>query len=205
MREARALGRTALLPPLELDVAHNFGVARDWRWETYFDLAASRLVAADGAESPLPLAGRAPPGLRPFRVAATARVPAAARDAALVVRRLNERVYGRDVRFAARPPPAFRMAPSARVAALARPVLDALARGAPGGFAAVHVRRGDLLPRVARRTHPDAVRGRLARLGVTDGAVVFVLSNERDGSWWAALGRHYRLCARRTGKSSRIP
>ena len=83
---------------------------------------------------------------------------------------------------------------TARVAALARPVLRKLARVASGGFAAVHVRRGDrLFPRVARRMAPDAVRGRLAQLGVTDGAVLFVLSNERDGAWWAALARNYRL------------
>ena len=103
------------MAPLEIDVAHNFGVPRDGRWETDFDLEASGRVEADGTETALPLA--------------------------------------------CRPLPGFRMAPAARVAALVRPVLQKLARVAPGGFAA--------LP--------------------------FVLSNERDGGWWAAFSRHHRL------------
>ena len=63
--EAHALGRLAVLPRLRLSAAHNAGVARDWRWETYFDLGASVLVEPDGAERPLPPAPARGRGRRP--------------------------------------------------------------------------------------------------------------------------------------------
>ena len=188
MREAFTLGRLALLPPLELHPRHNFGVARAWRWADYFDLGASRLVDAAGAEHPLPLVDALPAGLQGRRIGAWEPAGKACRDCDLLVRRMDSTVYAHDLAGGV-PAYGFRMRPAARVLALAGPVLDALRARAPGGFAAVHVRRGDRLavPLVRRATQPRAVRRCLERIGVAAGATVFVLSDERDPDWWAAV------------------
>ena len=188
MREAFALGRLALLPPLELHPRHNLGVQRPWRWEDYFDLGASRLVDDAGAGHALPLVERLPKGLRARRIGAWAPAGPALRRSELLVRRMDSTVYAHDLAGGV-PRYGFRMRPAARVLALAEPVLDALRARAPGGFAAVHVRRGDrlALPLVRRATQPRAVRRCLARVGVVPGTTVFVLSDERDPAWWAAL------------------
>ena len=187
MREAFALGRLGLLPPLELHPRHNFGVQRRWHWEDYVDLGACRLVDAAGAEHPLPVAVRLPGGLRARRIAAWAPAGEALRWHRLLVRRMDSTVYGHDLAGGV-PAYGFRMRPAARVLELARPVLEALRAQAPGGFAAVHVRRGDrlTLPVVRRATRAQAVRRCLERVGAA-GATAFVLSNERDPAWWAAL------------------
>ena len=189
LREADALGRFAVLPPLRLSAAHNFGVARAWRWDTYFDLAASRLVAADGAERPLPLAC-APPSASstPFVLGPGERLPAAARDCPVVERRVRADVHARDVPQTGRPAPELRLVPSARVRALAAPVVAAL--GGEGCFAAVHVRRGDRrYGPLAWLTRPARIARRLERLGVPAGSAVYVLSDERDARYWRAFER----------------
>ena len=187
--EADALGRFAVLPPLRLSAAHNFGVVRAWRWDTYFDLAASRLVAADGAERPLPLAC-APPSASstPFVLGPGERLPAAARDCPVVERRVRADVHARDVPWDHRAAPELRLVPSARVRALAAPVVAAL--GGEGCFAAVHVRRGDRrYGALGWLTRPARIARRLERLGVPAGSAVYVLSDERDARYWRAFER----------------
>ena len=193
LREAHGLGRAVVLPPLDLHLHHNFGFARVWSWDDYFDLDASRLVDAAGVEHRLPLAGRPPAALPVVRLRATTTVPDA-QAAPLVERRMAGSVYGREVRLPARASATLRLRPAARVLELAEPVLARLRLGAPDGFAALHVRRGDRLRYavVARRTRPEAVGRRLAGLGIRGGAV-FVLSDERDPSWWAALTRRVEV------------
>ena len=189
LREADALGRLAVLPPLRLSAAHNFGAARTWRWETYFDLAASRLVAADGAARPLPLACHPPPAAAaPFVLGPGERLPARARNCAVVERRVFADLHARDVPRPNAPAPQLKLLPSARVRALAEPVVAAL--GAGGFFAAVHVRRGDRCYGPLRWvTRPARIARRLERLGVPAGNSVFVLSDERDAGYWRAVDR----------------
>ena len=196
MREAFALGRLALLPPLDLDAWHNFGVERPWCWDTYFDLGASRLVDADGkTQHPLPIVRELPPGLRAVGVHATSRADGPLRRHELLIRHMSDNVYANDLGGGRLPAYGFRMRPSRRVLSLAKPVLAALRARAPVGFAAVHVRRGDRLGLscVERATRPEAVCRRLARLGVARGATVFVLSDERAPAWWTALESRYAV------------
>ena len=195
--EADALGRLAVLPPLRLSATHNFGAVRTWRWETYFDLAASRLVAADGAERALPVACPPPPALEaPFVLGPGERLPAGAWDCSVVERRVCAEVHARDVPQSGEPPPELRLAPSARVRALAGPVVAAL--GGDGRYAAVHVRRGDRrYGPLGWLTRPARVARRLARLGVAAGTTVFVMSDERDARYWRAfeldVGRRFAV------------
>ena len=194
MREAFALGRLALLPPLDLHARHNFGVDRSWCWDAYFDLEASRLIDVGGTAHPLPLVRTLPDGLRPVRVQAMARADRADLGRpALLVRRMSGAVYEHDLRGHGFAATRFRMRPSQRVVSLARPVLAAIGARAPCGFAAVHVRRGDRLrwPCVARATRPEAVLSVLARRGVAPGATVFVLSDECDPAWWTPLAARH--------------
>ena len=178
LREAHALGRCALLPPLRLSPAHNLGVDAAWRWETYFDLDASRLVDAGGRARPLPLVRRLPGGCAGVDV---------------LTRRIGAEVFEREVPVLPRGT-RVELRPSARVRALAAPVAAALAARAPGGFAAVHVRRGDRLFGPMRwLTEPAAVRRALRRLGVADGATVFCLSDEREPAYWRPLAAVYDL------------
>ena len=194
LREADALGRLAVLPPLRLSADHNLGVARAWRWETYFDLAASALVAADGAERALPLACHPPPAsAAPFVLGPGERLPAEAGHRTVVERRVYADVHARDVPRTGGPPtgaraPELRLVPSARVCALAGPVVAAL--GGEGCFAAVHVRRRDRRYGLLRWcTRPARIARRLAGLGVPAGTAVYVLSDERDDRYWRAFGR----------------
>ena len=190
LAEAHALGRLAILPPLRLAPRHNFGEPREWRWETYFDLDRSVLVDAAGRTGPLPLAGGRIDAGSLVHVGAGEPVPASARYA---VRRVSSPVWRREVPRGAPGAVRIEMRPSARVLAVARRVVAALRR-APGGFAAVHVRRGDRLFGPMRwLTRPGRIRRRLRSLGVEDGATVFFLSDERDPAFWRRLETHYRV------------
>ena len=205
LREADALGRLAVLPPLRLSAAHNFGVARAWCWETYFDLAASRLVAADGEEHSLPLARRPVGGTeRPFVLAPGERLPDGARDRCVVERYVYSDVQARDVPELAGAAPQFKLVPSARVRALARPVIAVLREG--GCFAAVHVRRGDRRYGPLRwLTRPARIAGRLRALWCAGGCVGVrvvgrarraLLARIRSHSWIPLRGA---ACRRRCG------
>ena len=190
LREAHACGRLAVLPALRLAAEHNFGLARAWRWDDYFDLAASRLVDAGGRAWPLPLAADLPADVgEPFALAPGAPMGRRAERARLVVRRIRSSVYRRSVPRRCRPYAAFRMCPSARVRSLAGPVVAALRRAGGGGFAAVHVRRGDRLaaPWLRRLAAPARIVRRLRRSGVAAGSVVFVLADEDVAGLAASL------------------
>ena len=195
LREAHLLGRVAVLPALHLAPKHNFGVDRQWWWETYYDFDGSRLVDASGKSHPLPLAA-APPSRcsRALVVAAGERVPGSATGHPLIVRRITRSVFGKEVRFAAVGPPDFRFRPSPRVRQLARRVVSELRRRGGGSFHAVHVRRGDRLFGPMRwLTRPQRVRARLRAVDVPDGAVVYLLSDERVPAFWDRLAVHYQL------------
>ena len=191
LAEAHRLGRRAVLPPLRLAPGHNLGTARDWRWDAYFDLAGSVLVDRRGRQWPLPVVRSAPETGSERVVAPGKRCPQTA--ATLLTRPVRRPVWRRDLPRRARARVAFRWRPSERVAVLAAPVIAALA-GRPGGFVAVHVRRGDRLFGPMRwLTAPARIRRRLKRLGVADGAALFALSDERCPAFWQALGAHYEL------------
>ena len=195
LAEAHTTGRLAVAPPPRLSAAHNFGVARAWRWETYFDLEASALVDAVDGELPLPLARGPVPATPALTVGPGERLPAAP-DAALAVRRVRRPVWSRDVPRIARAGVSFAMRPSARVRQLAAPVLAALRARWPEGFVAVHVRRGDrLFGPIRWFTRPPGVRRRLRALGVRDGSPLFLLTDERDPGFRRALVRDFEVAA----------
>ena len=202
--EAYASDRLAVLPPLLMTPKHNFGIAHAWRWDTYFDLDASRVVdLRTGHRRPLPLCREfAPAGLARTDIPYRQPLPRRS-EAALAVRQvansyrkfLPNRFVGRGrvarlLRMSTAGGICFAFA--APVREMARKVVHAL--GGPGGFVAVHVRRGDRLsPRRERLTSPAGIHLRLRRLGVPEGATVFFLSDERDPAYWTLLYRHYAV------------
>ena len=206
LSEAHAAGRQAVLPPLLLHAGHNFDVCRGWRWESLFNFPGSRLIDAAGRPHALPIAaGRPPAGVRVLRLAPGAMPPPDAGAYGLVVRRIESSLFARDVPAAARPAVTPELRAAARVRALARPVVARLRSLDGGRFAAVHVRRGDRVreyPRLrrpsyrqypGRLTEPARVRAVLQAAGIRDGAVVFLLSDERGAAFWRPLQRHYRV------------
>lgn len=199
LTEAHLAGRRAVLPKLRLDPLHNFGVARDWKWETYFDLDRSALVDAGGRERPLPLAASSPAAAPPPLALTQADPwPAAAPGHVRVVRRFaSGRAPFRVQLPSSRPPLCeLRLRPSSRVGALAAEVIERAAALDGGRFAAVHVRRGDRLAArqyPSRMTGPAAVARCLRDRGVADGSVVFLASDDRRAGFWAPLAARYRL------------
>ena len=168
-------------PELRLAARHNLGFDRPWRWDDYFNLGESRLCDASD-ERPLPLVRSLPPGRLETLVLAPRAHLGAGAPAELVVRRIRSNSYFHDVplRWLARlgggwrgllpgmPPLVLRLAPSQRVRALARPILDEL-QARRAGFAAVHVRRGDRLRGlVAYWTAPERIAPAPPRAGRSD-------------------------------------
>lgn len=191
--EAHAAHRLALLPPLRLEKRHNLGVANDWRWETYFDLEASRIVDVFGKEHPLPLVRGLPSrSLWTQTLAPRERFSEMAANAEMVIRRIRNEVFSRNV--PSFQPTTFRMRPSARVLSMARPVVATLRSRWPAGYAAVHIRRSDRLWGPMKwLMRPSHIRRRLHSFGISDGAGVYFLSDERDPVFWAALAPHYEI------------
>ncbi len=198
--EAARLGRLAIVPPLNLDERHNFGIQRDWRWETYFDLGAGRLVhMLTGVSRRIPIATRPPSGLATELVLDERQpVPREAACVDLLVRRVQT-FHQRSV------PPSLRpkwtrlwLPPSPNVSALARHAVERL-RSLPKGYAAVHIRRQDWLqhPQYAaswsEATAPEHVRSKLREHGIRPHTPVYFLSDERDSEYWAALSDCCRL------------
>ena len=117
--EAHATGRLAILPSLRLEARHNFGIPRDWAWDTYFDLDASRLVDAEGQEHALPFVRELPAGrLKTHTIPPRGGWSAAAQAADLVVRQVRHQVFAREV-AATKTAPVIRMCPSVTVRSLA--------------------------------------------------------------------------------------
>ena len=192
--EAHASGRLAVLPELRLLRHHNGFVVNDWSWDTYFDLALSRLVDHTGAERPLPIVRGSPPaGVSTLTLAPRRRRPAAAEDCALLVRHIKDRWNPTSVPVEDRPPLLFRWHRSKRVRELAGPVVSDLRARGEGRFVAVHARRGDRHDYPRRRTAPAAIRDHLVEHGIPDGTTLFLLSDERDRAFWAPLEEHYDL------------
>ena len=198
LREAHVTGRLAILPPLTLDPRYNFGVRREWRWEHYFDLGASRLTDAAGRRHPLPIADCRPgDGVRTLRLRGGTLMPDRARDYPLVVRRLSHlSSLGRQLPVAGWPAATVDLLPAARAAALARPVVERLRSLGGGRFVAMHVRRGDriALGEVPDRLTQSAHVGRCLRdRGVAAGAVVYIATDERDPDFWRPLQDIWRV------------
>ena len=207
LREARASGRLAVLPRLRLDPYHNFGVDRGWRWDTYFDFERSVMADAQG-EYPLPLADRDPGAeLTSLVLDPGDPMPLAGRGHSSpprVIRRFSNLA----VPFISQVPPEGlsgampHFASSAKVVALAAPVVKHLAALDEGGFVAVHVRRRDRTRKWpwGRRwtypqwmTEPENVRARLRACGCGDGSTLYLASDEPRANFWDPLAKHYRL------------
>lgn len=198
LREAHVTGRLAVLPPIHLCPKHNFGVRRDWKWEAYFDFGESRLIDATGQERPLPIADEWPDAddrtlsLRPGE-----RMPSGARHYRLVVRHVELTTFKKEIPADDWPTITIRLRASASVTDLARHVVQHIALLDGGRFAAVHVRRGDRLKLhreyPGRLTEPAHIRKYLTELGVAEGSVLFIASDERDPNFWRPLAEHYRL------------
>ncbi|MDE0178707.1 MAG: hypothetical protein OXP36_08925 [Gammaproteobacteria bacterium] len=192
LAEAHALGRLAVLPPLRLESKHNFGIARDWSWDTYFDLDASRLVGNDGRTHPLPFVREIPAGGLKTRTVPPRGRLSAKEGAELVVRQVRHEVFSKEVPLTNTP--ALQLRPSATVLHRAGPVIEELRNRWPTGFAAVHIRRGDRLWGPMRwLTSPGNIRRRLGKLGIHEGDDVFFLSDERDAEYWSGFAAHYEM------------
>ena len=195
--EAARLRRVAILPSLVLSEKHNFGVHRDWRWETYFDLGAAQLVnIVTGRSRAAPITDRAPPCDSSLTLAPREPAPRCARSVQLIVRRV-EGYYPPCVPRSLLPNwVRLSVPPSTTVTDLVEPVVRRLLSH-PRGYVAIHIRRGDRarLPTYApwaEATTPDRVRAKLREHGVGRETPVYVMSDERDPAYWAAL----RECCR---------
>ncbi|MCY3837768.1 MAG: hypothetical protein OXH09_03810 [Gammaproteobacteria bacterium] len=192
LAEAHTVGRLAVLPPLRLEARHNFGIASEWSWDTYFDLDASRLVGNDGRTHPLPFVRDLPEGRLNTRTVPPRGRLSGKECAELVVRQVRHEVFTKEVPLTNTP--VFRLRPSATVLSRAGPVVEALRKRWSTGYAAVHIRRGDRLWGPMRwLTRPDNIRRRLRKLGIHEGDGVFFLSDERDAEYWSGLAPHYGM------------
>ena len=191
LAEAHSTRRLAVLPPLRLEASHNLGRARDWSWDSYFDLDASRLLCAEGEAYPLPIVRELPCSSLTTRIVPPGGRWSATESAPLVIRQVRDEVYRKEVR-SAQTAPALDLRPSTTVIDLASRVIATLQDRFPTGYAGVHVRRGDRLWGPMKwLMHPTAIRRRLKTLGIEDGAGVFFMSDERDVGFWSALTPHY--------------
>ncbi len=206
LREAHASGRLAVLPPLTLHPKHNFGHARDWRWQDYYDLDASTLVDAAGREYPLPIApaapalsGKRPGSAAPLVVRPGERFPTNGNAHPLVVRMFRHQIFKNEVPQDCQPPLELRLRPAELVLRLAEKAarhLASLAQDAADGYVGVHVRRGD---RLAERefppalTEPPHIEAVLTRLSVGRDEVLFIASDERDPNFFEPLRTRYRI------------
>ena len=194
LREARAAGRRALLPALDLDRMHNFGKWYDWQWDWYFNLGASRLIDPAGDARPLPIARDPPPaGARTLIVGPGESIPALARGYPRLVRRYATSAID--------PPPGLPAVHELRldlvhskpIRDLARETVAEIARLDGGRFVALHVRRGDRLWQYPQALTAPEHLGDCLRARIPDRSVVFVMSDERDPGFWEPLRRRYRL------------
>lgn len=209
LREAHATGRLAVLPPLTLHRKHNFGHARDWRWQDYYDLDASTLIDAAGREHPLPIAPVAPAlsvqrggGPTPLVVHPGEHIPPHGTSHPLVVRTFRHQLFKNEVPQEGQPQVESQLRPAEPVLRLATRAAQHLASlaqegDAPqSGYVGVHVRRGDRLawgqfpPAYTEPPHIEAV---LTRMAVYPAEVLFVASDERDPGFFEPLRTRYRL------------
>ena len=198
LQEAHATDRLAVLPALHLSPIHNFGVLREWKWETYFDFSGSRLVDAAGQEYPLPIAADPPTDdVRTLVLRPGEHMPTRARDYPLVVRRLGLETFRLEVPAEEWPATTLQLRASAQALELARHVIRYIATLDGGRFVAVHVRRGDKInldkQYQERLTEPAYIRKCLKNRRVADGSVLFIASDERAPNFWRPLAEHYRL------------
>ena len=201
LREAHASGRLALLPPLTLHPKHNFDHSLDWRWDDYYDLDASTLIDGAGREQPLPIAKNplGPPSCpsenaKPFLVRPGKHIPPESRRHRLVVRRIGDSVFRRQVPQEHPPAVRLELRPAAPVARLVARTTASMASLGDEGFVGVHVRRGDRLGEYpAACTEPARIEARLASLAVARGTVLFIASDERDPRFFEPLRVHYQL------------
>lgn len=203
LREAHATGRLAVVPPLNLLPKHNLGVWRDWKWETYFDFGESTLIDAEGREHPLPVArGEPDVGVPVLSVRPKNSVPLATSDGAqatLAIRQMRHDTYPHDLpanQSVSASAIKIRLRSSLRVRKLAQAAVAQLQALDDGRFAAVHVLRGTRLDRAeypSRLTEPAHIRDCLTRHDIPDGAVLFVMSDERMPDFFQPLNQHYRL------------
>lgn len=195
--EAWETGRLAILPPLVLDPKHNFGIDREWKWESYFDLDRSALIDAGGREQPLPISPhRADASLPTLVLQPGEPMPTRARRYPLAIRRIESHTFKREVPTNGWLATNLRLAPAACVLKLVWPVILHLSGLDGGRFVAVHVRRGDRLARreySRRLTEPPHIRKILQERGVADGAVLFIASDEGRQDFWDPLKKYYRV------------
>ena len=201
LREAHASRRLALLPPLTLHPKHNFDHSRDWRWNDYYDLDASTLIDGAGREHPLPIAKNAPgppscpsENAKPFLVRPGKHIPPESQRHRLVVRRIGNSVFRRQVPQEHPPAVRLELRPAPPVARLAARATASMASLGDEGFVGIHVRRGDRLGEYpAACTEPAGIKARLASLAVARGTVLFIASDERDPRFFEPLRVHYQL------------
>lgn len=195
VREAVAMGRVPVAFKPRFDPRHNLGHDLDVDWDRYIDLDHVELVdGATGAVTAIRMLRRADLGsIERLAVLWVEREHVFAgrenRNHDLLVRHNRTGLHIPSVHDGAAglPQHVVRFRPSGRVESLAQAVRQRL-----GDYCGVHVRRDDMLemkdvyPNLDRDTQPDRIGDTLAR-AVAEGSAVYILTNERDRSFFTPL------------------
>jgi hypothetical protein len=201
VREAVSLGRTPLVFKPRFDPRHNLGRDLDVEWDRYIDLQRVHLMdGAHGCE--VCVAAVRPQGIADLDRLSTAWferdhvvTDAENRSYELIVRRNKtglsvDRVHGGP---AGLPGYGVRFEPSAKVLDRVEKV-----RGRLGGYAAMHVRRDDMLemkdlyPNLDRDTRPERILETLSQY-LPQGARVYIMTNERDQRFFEPLRASFEV------------
>ncbi len=201
VREAVSVGRTPVAFKPRFDPRHNLGHDLLVDWDRYIDLDHVELVdRISGKVTSIRMLLRAE--LEPIDALATLWVErehkftaCENRDYDLLVRqnRTGLHVPGVHDSAAGLPQHLVRFRPSARIRAIAERIRPQL-----GQYTGVHVRRDDMLemkdvyPNLDRDTQPDRIGETLAR-ELKDGSTVYIMTNERDKSFFKPLGSRFRI------------
>lgn len=201
VREAVALGRTPVAFRPRFDPRHNLGHDLVVDWDRYIDLENVELVDREAGtvtlvrllvrreiEPPAPLSA-----LWVERGHVVTESENGTWDLIARHNRTGLEVPAIHGGTAGLPGYVVRFRPSRRIVELAQAVIRQL-----GDYCAVHVRRDDMLemtdryPNLDRDTQPDRIGETLARV-LEPGAAVYIMTNERDKSFFTPLKSRFRL------------
>lgn len=201
VREAVSMGRTPVAFKPRFDPRHNLGHDLDADWDRYIDLNHVELVErATGAVMAIRMLRRADLGpVEPLAALWVEREHAfterECRDHDLVVRHNKTGLHIPAVHdgVAGLPQYVVRFRPSDQIHRLAQAVQRQL-----GHYCGVHVRRDDMLemkdvyPNLDRDTQPGRMGDTLAKV-VDEGSTVYILTNERNKTFFAPLKSRFRI------------
>lgn len=201
VREAVSVGRMPVAFKPRFDPRHNRDHDIDVDWDRYIDLDRVELVEA---ETGVLTVIRVLRGVELDSIESLAALwierdhvltARECHDFDLIVRHNRTGLHVPAVHDGAAGLPKYlvRFHPSVRVERLAQAVRQRLA-----DYCGVHVRRDDMLemkdlyPNLDRDTQPDRIGDTLARV-VAEGSAVYILTNERDKTFFTSLKKRFRV------------